>query len=507
MRLAVILGFTALALGNNAHYTKQSRKFPEGFVFGTATASYQIEGAWNEDGKSENIWDHMTHNKPHVIIDQSNGDIAADSYHNYKRDVEMMRELGVDAYRFSLSWSRILPSGFTNEINQAGIDFYNNYINEMVKYNIQPMITLYHWDLPQKLQELGGFANPLIVEWFEDYARVAYELFGDRVKDWITFNEPKEVCYQGYGATTMAPQLNSTGVGDYLCAKNLLIAHAKAYHAYNNDFKPSQGGRCGITIAVTSFEPLTDSDEDEAAAEMNRQAQYGIYAEPIFSEQGGFPKEFSERVAAKSKAQGYPRSRLPEFTEEEKAYVKGSADFFGINHYSSLLISANEYKGEHPVPSMYDDIDTGEFVPADWPTSASTWLFQAPNSMYNVLTHLHKRYNGPVLYVTENGWSTGEGQQDDDRVRYYRAALEDALDALDEGVRLEKYMAWSLMDNFEWMQGYKERFGLYEVDFTSPERTRTPRKSALVYKHIVATRMIDHNYEPESLDITIDEGH
>ncbi|XP_047989531.1 myrosinase 1-like [Leguminivora glycinivorella] len=449
----------------------------------------------------------MTHNRPHVIVDQSNGDVAADTYHNYKRDVEMMRELGLDAYRFSLSWSRLLPSAFTNQINQAAVDFYNNYINEMLKYNIQPMVTLYHWDLPQSLQDLGGFANPLITEWFEDYARLAYELFGDRVKDWITFNEPKEVCYQGYGATTMAPQLNAAGVGDYLCAKHLLIAHAKAYHAYNNDFRPSQGGLCGITVAISSFEPLTDSDQDEAAAEMNRQAQWGIYTEPIFSEQGGFPKEFSEQVAAKSKAQGYPRSRLPEFTEEERAYVKGTADFLGINHYSSLLISATDHKFESPVPSMYDDIDTGSFVPDDWPTSASSWLMQAPKSMYNVLTHLHKRYNGVAIYVTENGWSTPEGLQDDDRVRYYRAMLEDVLDALDEGVRVEKYMAWSLMDNFEWMRGYTERFGLYEVDFSSPARTRTPRKSALVYKHIVATRTIDHNYEPPSMDIAIDEGH
>lgn len=228
-------------------------------------------------GKGENIWDYMTHNNPTVIADVSNGDIAADSYHNYKRDVEMMRELGLDAYRFSLSWSRILPSGFTNNVNQAGVDFYNNYIDEMLKYNIQPMVTLYHWDLPQKLQELGGFMNPMISDWFEDYARLAYQLFGDRVKFWITFNEPREVCYQGYGYNTKAPILNATGIGEYICAKHLVLAHAKAYHAYDEEFRPVQEGVCGYTTNLHSFEPLTDSAEDAYAAELRKQADVSMF--------------------------------------------------------------------------------------------------------------------------------------------------------------------------------------------------------------------------------------
>lgn len=218
----------------------------------------------------------MTHNTPDVIVDRSNGDMAADSYHNYKRDVEMMRELGLDAYRFSLSWSRILPTGFANEINPAGIEYYNNLINEMLKYGITPLVTLYHWDLPQKLQELGGFTNPLFAEWFEDYARVVFENFGDRVKHWMTFNEPREICFEGYGAATKAPILNSTAVGTYLCAKHLVLGHANAFHAYNNDFKPTQGGVCGIAISVNWFGPLTDSPEDEFAAEIKRQGQVRI---------------------------------------------------------------------------------------------------------------------------------------------------------------------------------------------------------------------------------------
>lgn len=217
----------------------------------------------------------MTHTNPTVIKDQSNGDIAADTYNNYKRDVEMMRELGLDAYRFSLSWPRILPDGFSNRINDAGVQFYNNYIDEMVKYNIKPMITLYHWDLPQKLQDLGGFLNPLFPQWFEDYSRVVFDLFGDRVKYWITFNEPREVCYQGYDTVTMAPMLNATGIGAYLCAKHLVLAHANAYHLYKKEFARDDGV-CGITYSVGWSEPLTDSKEDEFATELMRQADVSV---------------------------------------------------------------------------------------------------------------------------------------------------------------------------------------------------------------------------------------
>ncbi|XP_059049342.1 myrosinase 1-like [Achroia grisella] len=486
--------------------SKQDRKFPDDFIFGTATASYQIEGGWNADGKGENIWDYMTHNTPEVIKDQSNGDIAADSYTNYKRDVEMMRELGLDAYRFSLSWSRILPNGFSNQISEAGIAFYNNYINEMLKYNITPMITLYHWDLPQRLSELGGFTNPLFTDWFEDYARVAYEEFGDRVKHWITFNEPREICYEGYGSTTKAPRANVTDIATYICAKNLVIAHAKAYYAYVNDFKDSQGGECGITISVNWFGPLTDSEEDEAAAEIKRQAEWGLYAEPIYSQQGGFPKEFSELVAKKSDEQGYPRSRMPEFTEEEKSYVNGAYDFFGVNHYTSYLISATEYLDDSTAPSLYSDAGVGSYTPPEWPLSASSWLRLAPNSIYNALTHLKEKYGDIKFYITENGWSETSGGDDYNRIKYQRAALESVLDSIDAGVNLRGYMFWSLMDNFEWMEGYTERFGLYSVDFEDPARTRTPNKSAFVYKQIIKTRVIDHDYEPDSTTMTIDQG-
>ncbi|XP_026725123.1 myrosinase 1-like [Trichoplusia ni] len=504
MKLAVLL-CSALAVCHGAE-VKQSRKFPNYFVFGVGTAAYQIEGAWNEDGKGENIWDYLTHTNPSAIVDQSNGDIACDSYHNYKRDIEMLRELGVSVYRFSVSWSRILPEGLSYYINEAGITYYNNLIDELLKYNIQPMITIYHWDLPQRLQELGGFMNPLIADWFEDYARIVFKTFGDRVKFFATFNEPSEIC-SGYGSLGKAPMLNETGFGDYLCARNLLLAHAKAYHLYNDEFRPTQGGVIGFILAVSSTEPLTDSEEDKFAVELYSQATWGIYTDPIYSKEGGFPKELVERVAAKSAAQGYSRSRLPDFSEEEKAFILGTSDFFGVNHYSGSYVSQTLYTSQHAIPSALDDIEMGTYAPDEWLQSASSWFQLMPNSVHIFLKLINARYPGVRIYITENGWSSREGIVDEDRVNYYRSALEGVLDALDEGINVHGYLAWSLMDNFEWMAGYSERFGLYEVDFNDPNRTRTPRKSAFIYKNIMKTRMVDHDYEPESYVMTIDEGH
>ncbi|XP_060806757.1 myrosinase 1-like [Amyelois transitella] len=482
------------------------RHFPDGFLFGTATASYQIEGAWNEDGKSENIWDHMTHENPCVIDDCSNGDIADDSYHQYKRDVEMMRELGLHYYRFSLSWSRILPTSFPDKINEAGVAYYNNLINEMLKYNIEPMVTLYHWDLPQKLQELGGWANPHIVDWFGDYARIAFELFGDRVKYWITMNEPREVCYQGYGYTTKAPRLNIHGIAEYMCAKNLLVAHAKAYHIYDEEYRALYGGTIGITLSITWHEP--ESEDDAQAAEDENQFEWGIYVHPVFSVTGDFPPVMKEKIAAKSAAQGFARSRLPEFTAEEIEYVRGSSDFLGMNYYTAYLVYRNEsVYSAHAVPSFYDDMDCVRYQPANWEGGASKWLKKVSWSFYKSLMKIKEDYNNPIVYITENGYSTTGGLDDDDRILYIREYIDAMLDAIEDGANVQAYTAWSLMDNFEWMQGYTERFGLYEVDYQSPERTRTPRKSAFIFKEMVRSHALDWHYEPDTTVMTIDEGH
>ncbi|GBP05955.1 Myrosinase 1 [Eumeta japonica] len=506
---SIVFLYCVLPRGESSPVTRNSvRKFPDGFLFGTATASYQVEGAWDEDGKSENIWDHLTHTQPSLIADYSNGDIADDSYHLYKRDVEMMRELGLDFYRLSISWTRILPSGFADRINEPGVAYYNNLFDEMLKYNIEPMVTLYHWDLPQRLQDLGGWTNPLIVDWFADYARVVFELFGNKVKYWITINEPKQICYNGYGDSSLAPAIDFKGIGEYLCAKNLLLAHAKAFHIYNDDFKATYGGIIGISLSAQWYEPASDSIIDIEAAEEQSQFEWAKYSHPIFSESGDFPAVMKEKIAAKSAEQGFPRSRLPEFTQEEIEYVRGSSDFFGLNHYTTYLVYRNEsVYGVHPVPSFYDDIDTGNYQDPEWEAGESQSVKIVPLGFYKLLTEIRESYNNPPVYVTENGFATYIGLQDEGRVRYYREYLSALLDAIDEGCDVRAYTAWSLMDNFEWMKGYTQRFGLYEVDYESPERTRTPRKSAFVYKEVVRSRTLDLDYEPNTDVMTIDDGH
>ncbi|KAJ8709809.1 hypothetical protein PYW08_009813 [Mythimna loreyi] len=510
MKLVVALSLVVAICHGSA--VRQQRKFPHDFVFGAATSSYQIEGAWNEDGKGENIFDYENHNNPTVIVDQSNGDVAADSYHNYKRDVEMMRELGLDAYRFSISWARILPTGFANEVNPAGIAYYNNLINEMLKYNIAPLVTIYHWDLPKTLYDLGGLLSPEFSDWFEDYARVVFENFGDRVKSFITFNEPREICIvtlMGTGSGAETAILNTTAVTTYTCAKNLVLAHAKAYKLYDQEFREKQGGQCGITISVNWFEAATESPEDKEAAELRRQGEWGLYAHPIFSAEGGFPTEITQKLLEDNAKQSYDRLCLPDFTEEEKVFVRGTADFFGVNHYTAYLVTAAKRVTDSPMPSIMDEFDNVMFPDDSWPAAASPWLTLAPNSIYNALSYLRNLYNDPIFYITENGWSTAKDRDlfDDDRVQYYRASMESLLNCLDDGIRLKGYMAWSLMDNFEWSAGYTQLFGLYHVNFSDPARTRTPKKSAFVYKHIIKNRYVDYEYEPETMTMTIDEGH
>ncbi|XP_026319716.1 myrosinase 1-like [Hyposmocoma kahamanoa] len=267
-RLLVLVSCLALTTSNSFGKRQQVRYFPNGFLFGSSTSSYQVEGAWDEDGKSPNVWDTATHARPCWISECHNGDVATDSYHLYKRDVEMMRELNLDFYRFSISWSRLLPTSFNDNINEKAVEFYRNLIDEMLMYNIEPMVTLYHWDLPQKLQDMGGWTNPHIVDWFVDYARIVFDQFGDQVNFWITFNEPRDICHQGYGASTLAPLLKIAGVAEYMCAKNLLLAHAKTYHMFNKEFRSSKEAMVGISISANWLEP--ESQEHAEAAEESR---------------------------------------------------------------------------------------------------------------------------------------------------------------------------------------------------------------------------------------------
>merc|ERR1719466_269272 len=271
--------------------------FPADFKWGAATAAYQIEGGWDADGKGVNIWDIFTRLEG-KIKDGSSGDVACDSYHKYKEDVQLMKAMGLKSYRFSIGWSRILPQGI-GKTNQEGIDYYHNLIDELLANEIVPAVTLYHWDLPQALQDQGGWLNPSVADWFEEYARVCFEEFGGDVKFWITLNEPRETSLQGHGSGTMAPGIVGMGTTAYIAAYNQIRAHARAYRAYQQDFAEGQGGKIGITLNINWMEPQDPTNEaDLEASNTLMNFQLGWYAHAIFID-GKYPEVMREKIDQK----------------------------------------------------------------------------------------------------------------------------------------------------------------------------------------------------------------
>lgn len=434
---------------------KSNGTFPEYFSFGVSTAAPQIEGAWNLDGKSESIWDYLVHNNKSFVKDGSNADVAADSYHLYKRDAEMVSELGVDIYRFSISWPRVLPTGLTNIVNPLGIKYYSNLIDELLKYNITPMVTIYHWDLPQKLQDIGGWSNAHIVDYYTDYANVLFQHFASRVKYWVTFNEPMQTCLEGYGGTYRAPALNRHGIAEYLCTHNLLKAHASAYHLFNDKYRSLNGGKIGMSLDSNWAEPKTNSSRDKEAAELYLKTHMGWYAHPIYSSEGNYPPELISRVNEKSRQQNYSRSRLPVFSPAEVKYIKGTADFFGLNHYTTYLLSMADTE-VGAIPSHENDVGIVRVQDPSWPSmSSSSWLKVVPFGFRRLLQYITKTYNNVPIIVTENGYADFSGVEDHARVSYYSHYLNALLHAIHEDhSNVQGYFAWSLMDNWEWDDGF-----------------------------------------------------
>ncbi|XP_073963177.1 myrosinase 1-like [Choristoneura fumiferana] len=494
--ITCVLSLLVAVSGSSGYTDHRQRRFKDNFLFGTASSAYQVEGAWNEDGKGPSIWDHHFHSNPESVVP---GDVASDSYHNYKRDVEMLRELGVNFYRFSVSWPRILPSGLPNIKNEAGLQYYDNLIDELLKHNIQPMVTLYHFDLPQSLQDLGGWANPHSIEWFEDYAKIVFQRYAKKIKYWITVNQPNSVCVNEYFETP-APE-SVKGIVDYLCAKNILIAHAKVYRLYEKVYKKKYGGSVGISISANWGDPVTNSTENTEAAENYRAFGFGIFMNPIWSKTGDFPKRLKDRVAKRSQEQGYSKSRLPSFSQDEIKLIKGSADFLGLNHYTTFLLSPSTKN--HRSPSFADDVSVDMTTGEKWAQSRSLWLKSAPYGLYKVCLYINKHYDYPPIIITENGWSSDPGLEDSSRSDYIQQYLKALLLAIEDGTDVLGYTYWSLMDNVEWMGGTDERFGLYEVDFDSPARPRTARQSALVYKRIIKKRIVEEGWRPKNLKIGI----
>lgn len=464
------------------------RCFPPDFLLGAATAAYQVEGGWDADGKGESNWDRITHTHPELVTDGSNGDVACDSYHRYKEDVQAVKEMGMDFYRFSISWARVLPDGIASNVNEKGIDYYRRLMTELLNNGIQPVVTIFHWDLPQPLQEMGGWTNPLMADFFEDYARVLFTHLGDLVKWWITFNEPGHVARAYIVNFIVLPfyELIKQGA-NYIATDTILKAHARVYHMYDKEFRSCQGGKVGIALHTFWYEPRNDTKQDHEASTVALQFDLGIFAHPIFSKTGDYPEVVKQKVAAASRAEGCRKSRLPELSQEWVHKIKDTADFFGLNHYTTVYAelsdTSNWWLPDSGVETSQDP---------DWPSAASSWLRIVPWGLNKLLNWVKNEYDNPPVMITENGFSTTgeEGLHDTQRIDFFTKYLNAVLDSVDDGCNILGYTVWSVLDNYEWARGYSEKFGVYQVDFNHPRRTRTPKDSAIMLKNICQSRKI-----------------
>ncbi|XP_057327908.1 myrosinase 1-like [Microplitis mediator] len=477
----------------------QVDRFPDDFLFGAATSAYQSEGAWNVSNKGESIWDKLTHEKPYTVKDKTNADTAANSYNSYKTDVDLVKQLGANSYRISLSWPRILPTGFDNYVNEDGIRFYNDLIDEMLKKNITPFITIYHWDLPATLEDLGGWTNPLIVDWFVDYARVVFNAFGTKVKFWATFNEPMFNCYHAYNGV-WAPRKNQSGVGDYLCVHHTLLAHAKTYQLYNENFRETQKGEVSIVLTVFETVPENPNDPEEVKAnEFYSKFRNDWMLHPIFSKEGDYSKVMKKKIAKYSSIQGFSRSRLPEFKKDEIDLIKNSADFLALNYY--VVLSVTKFKNLDVKKTISFDADAGAHHHFNAPDSALTGHKNAcsvkychPWGLSKLIRRITRKYDIPKIVIAENGYGDErnvKGSKDIDRAEYHYYHLKELLKLIKEGINIKGYFAWSLFDVFEWERGYTVNYGIYAVNFTDPKRTRTPKDwSPKLLKEIYTTKTI-----------------
>jgi beta-glucosidase len=436
--------------------------FPSSFLWGAATSAYQVEGSPVADGAGPSIWHRFAH-EPGRTKNGDTGDVACDQYRRYEEDIALMRELGVGAYRFSISWSRVLPEG-RGRVNSAGLAYYQRLVDRLLEARIQPLITLYHWDLPGALDDLGGWVNRDVASWFADYAEVMFRALGDRVPMWATLNEPWVVTDAGYLHGVHAPGHMSWRETP-LASHNLLRAHGAAVERFRGS---SAKGRIGIVVNLEPKEPATDSPADIAAAQrsdayMNRQ-----YLDPLYF--GRYPEEMAE-IFGKD---------WPSFPENDFALIRQPTDFLGINYYKRGVMK-------------HDDAGIPERASYARPPgvySKNGWE-SYPASLTRILRWVHERYGAGPLYVTENGFAFNDpdeapatGVDDPVRVEYYRGHLAACEAAIAAGVDLRGYFAWSLLDNFEWGEGYSLRFGLTHVNFKTQKRT--PKTSFRFYRDVIA---------------------
>lgn len=428
-------------------------KFPTGFSWGVATAAYQIEGASKKDGRGESIWDRFSHT-PGKVQNGDTGDQACNHYGLYKEDVALIKELGVDSYRFSIAWPRIFPTGLA-PVNLKGLDFYKRLLDELLRQGIKPAVTLYHWDLPQALEEQGGWLNRDTAYRFRDYSVRVFQELSDRVHSWTTLNEPWCSAYLGYGTGVHAPGKQNLAQS-FQAAHTLLLAHGLTVQAYRelNLEKP-----LGIVLNLSPQYPASSKEEDQKAAWERDGFQNRWYLDPLFK--GSYPQDL----------QVFLEMVNPRIHQGDLELISLPFDFLGINYYSRGLVQA-------------DPQGRPQTLQVERPKTAMGWEVY-PQGLYDLLVRVHRDYGPLPLQITENGAayddSLRDGKVDDPQRRdYLQKHFAQALRAIEEGVPLEAFYVWSLLDNFEWAYGYQKRFGLIYVDFPSQERIM--KSSALWYR-------------------------
>lgn len=439
--------------------------FRNDFVWGAATAAYQIEGAFDEDGRGRSIWDEFTHTEG-KISDNSTGDIACDHYHRYKEDVRLMAELGIKAYRFSISWSRILPNGI-GAVNRKGIDFYNDLINDLLKYGIEPYVTLYHWDLPYALHLKGGWLSDDISDCFELYTTIVAENFGDRVKNFITFNEPQVFTGCGYSEGSHAPGYSLSDKELLRICHNVHKAHGKAVKALRKNIGDV---KIGFTMGTSPSVPMSDNDIETARASYFSCGKgHFLFSESFWIDPIVFGKYPDELLNAYGDI-------LPEISENDMKLISAPIDFIGLNIYTGNMIKTDENGFAERVP-----------CPAGHPRTAIGWDI-IPETLYWGTKFYYDRYKLPI-YITENGMSAHDrisldGKvHDPNRIDYLNRYLLELKKSAEDGADIAGYFQWSLMDNFEWSKGYSERFGMIYVDY--PTQNRIVKDSGYWYKTVI----------------------
>jgi beta-glucosidase len=448
-------------------------EFPTGFLWGAATASYQVEGAWQEDGKGESIWDRFAHT-PGKIEDGSNGDVACDHYHRWAEDIALMKSLNLQAYRFSISWPRILPSG-RGRVVQAGLDFYSRLVDGLLEAGITPFATLYHWDLPQVLQDAGGWPARATAEAFVEYADVITRHLGDRVKNWMTHNEPWCVSFLSHQLGQHAPGWQDWNAA-LRAAHHVLLSHGWAVPVIRRN---SPGSEVGIVLNFEWAQPASPSAADAALTNMNDGYFNRWFLDPVYG------RYYPADMTAAYIAQGYLPRGLDFVEDGDMAAIGVQTDFLAVNYYTRRVVRDETAAGNLP--------QTVFAAPESEQTSMGWEIY--PDGLYNLLNRLHFDYSMPKLYVTENGCAYPDAPGADGRIRdlrrldYLRRHFTAVQRAMDNGVPLAGFFVWSLMDNFEWAKGYLQRFGIVWVDYATQQRI--PKDSALWYKEVIAANGFD----------------